>query len=52
MKKAGVVSSKKQTIETDTALAKAILSIEKQSKDLTSREKELKARIKQRQSKK
>jgi hypothetical protein len=52
MKKAGVISSKKESIETDTALAKAILSIEKQSKELTSKEKELKARIKQRQSKK
>jgi hypothetical protein len=52
MKKAGVVSSKKESIQTDTALARAVLSIEKQSKELTSKEKELKARIKQGQSKK
>jgi len=52
MKKEGVVSSKKETIGTDTALAKAILAIEKESKQLSSREKELKTKIKQQQSKK
>ena len=52
MKKAGVVSSKKESIQTDTALARAILAIEKQSKQLSGREKELKAKIKQKQSKK
>jgi hypothetical protein len=47
MKKQGVIASKKQSLGTDTALAKAVLSIQKQSKQLSSREKELKTKIKQ-----
>jgi hypothetical protein len=46
MRKAGVVSSKKEKSETDTALAKAVLSIQKRSKELSAREKELKLKIK------
>ena len=47
MKKQGVISSKKESITADTALAKAVLSIQKKSKELSSREKELKTKIKQ-----
>jgi hypothetical protein len=47
MKKEGVISSKKEVSQTDTALARAILSIQKSSKELSSREKELKQKIKQ-----
>lgn len=51
MKKEGVTSSKKESLQTNTALAKAVLSIEKQSKELTAREKELKQKIKQKADK-
>lgn len=51
MKKAGVVVSKKSSISTETALAKAILEVEKNQKKLKDREKELKAKVKQQQSK-
>jgi hypothetical protein len=47
MYKEGVISSKKDSMKTDSALAKAILSIKNKSKDLISREKELKQKIKQ-----
>lgn len=47
MKKAGAATSKKETVKSDTALAKAVLSIQKKSKELTAREKELKQKIKQ-----
>jgi len=46
MKKAKIGLSKKESIGTDTSLAKAILSVEKKSKELINREKELKARLK------
>ena len=51
MKKAGAATSKKETLKSDTALAKAVLSIQKKSKELTAREKELKQKIKQRAKK-
>jgi len=52
MKKAGVLMSKKDSLKTDSALAKAILQRQKNQKKLKDREKELKAKIKQQQSKK
>lgn len=52
MKRAKVLMSKKESLKTDTALAKAILERQKNQKKLKDREKELKAKIKQQQSKK
>jgi len=46
MKRAGVISSKKQSLETDTALAKAILGVEKKQKSLKQKQKDLAATIK------
>ena len=46
MKKAGIGLSKKESIGSNTALAKAILSVQTKSKELKDREKELKGRLK------
>jgi hypothetical protein len=51
MKKAGILMSKKESVRTDTALAKAILEVEKTQKKLKDREKELKGKLKQQQIK-
>jgi hypothetical protein len=47
MSKAGILSSKKDTLNADTSLAKAILSVETKQKDLKQRQKDLTAKIKQ-----
>ena len=52
MKNAGILSSKKDTLNTDTALAKAILAVQKQQKDLKQRQKDLTAKVKQQKTKK
>jgi len=52
MKKAGIGLSKKESIGANTALAKAILSVQTKSKELKDREKELKGRLKPSNTKK
>lgn len=52
MSKAGILSSKKDTLNTDTSLAKAILSVQTKQKDLKQRQKDLTAKIKQQNTKK
>jgi hypothetical protein len=52
MKKAGIGLSKKESIGSNTALAKAILSVQTKSKELKDREKELKGRLKTSNTKK
>jgi hypothetical protein len=52
MKKAGIGLSKKESIGANTALAKAILSVQTKSKELKDRERELKGRLKPSNTKK
>jgi hypothetical protein len=52
MKKAGISLSKKESMGADTALAKAILSVQTKSKELKDREKELRGRLKASNTKK